>query len=40
MHLAAKKGHDLVVKVLFESGANIYAVDKRDWTPLHYASFY
>ncbi|CAD8132274.1 unnamed protein product [Paramecium pentaurelia] len=40
MHLAAKKGHDQVVKVLFESGANIYSVDKRDWTPLHYASFY
>ncbi|CAK60461.1 unnamed protein product (macronuclear) [Paramecium tetraurelia] len=40
IHLAAKKCHDQVVQVLFESGANIYQVDKRDWTPLHYASFY
>ncbi|CAD8044189.1 unnamed protein product [Paramecium primaurelia] len=39
MHLAAKKGFAEVVKVLFENGGNIYALDNRDWTPLHYASF-
>lgn len=40
LHLAAKKGFPDVVQILFDSDANIYQVDNRFWTALHYASFY
>ena len=39
MHLAAKKGHLKTMEVLISSGADLYAQDFWNWTPLHYASF-
>jgi hypothetical protein len=37
IHIAAKKGHLAVVKVLVDAGANLEARDHRGWTPLFVA---
>jgi ankyrin repeat protein len=39
LHLACKKGCYEAVQMLLDNQANIYVRDKRDWTPLHYASY-
>lgn len=38
-HLACKKGSCDAISVLLAYGANIYAVDERLWSPLHYAAY-
>ncbi|NUX01190.1 hypothetical protein GO685_01455 [Wolbachia endosymbiont of Madathamugadia hiepei] len=35
MHCIALYGNKAVVETLIESGANIDAVDREKWTPLH-----
>lgn len=37
--MACKKGAFEACSVLLAYGANIYAVDERQWTPLHYAAY-
>ena len=37
MHEAAEKGHDLMIYMLAEMGANVNILDNRGFTPLHYA---
>ncbi len=39
LHLACKKGCIESVALLLANDANIYAVDNRLWTPLHYAAY-
>jgi ankyrin repeat protein len=39
LHLACKKGNIDSVALLLTHGAQIYAKDFRQWTPLHYASY-
>jgi len=39
LHLACKRGSLAAVMLLLQSGANIYAQDHRQWTPLHYAAY-
>lgn len=39
LHLACKKGNLESVALLLNMGANIYAQDFRQWTPLHYGSY-
>lgn len=39
LHLACKKGCLEAVSLLLAYGANIYALDERKWTPLHYAAY-
>ena len=38
--MAAIKGHAQAIKVLLEHNANPYALDYKQWMPLHYASFH
>lgn len=40
LHLAAKKGNVEAMKELLDKQANIYAIDERKWTSLHFAAFY
>jgi len=37
--MACKKGSLDAVGALLANGANIFAVDERQWTPLHYAAY-
>jgi len=39
LHLACRKGNIESVGLLLAHGANIYAVDNRLWTSLHYAAY-
>ena len=39
MHLACKKGNIESVALLLASYANIYAVDCRLWSALHYGAY-
>ena len=39
MHLACKKGALEAVSMLLAYQSNIYALDERKWTPLHYAAY-
>lgn len=39
LHLACKKGNITCVESLLARGANLYALDMRQWTPLHYATY-
>lgn len=36
-HEAASKGHDLMIYMLAEMGAQVNILDNRGYTPLHYA---
>lgn len=38
LHVSAAKGYIRVMKILIQSGANVNAVDKDGWTPLHAAA--
>lgn len=38
LHLACEKGHDAVVRMLVENGANVHARGIRGCTPLYCAS--
>ena len=38
LHLASRKGHVDVARMLVEHGADVSAQDKYGWTPLHWAS--
>lgn len=38
LHVSAAKGYSRVMKLLLQSGANVNAVDKDGWTPLHAAA--
>ena len=40
LHLAAEDNNAAVVKVLINAGANLEALDKNGFTPLHYATAY
>lgn len=37
LHEAAAKGHDLMIYMLAEMGAQVNMLDNRGFTPLHYA---
>ncbi len=39
MHLACKKGSYEACSMLLAYDSNIYALDERKWTPLHYAAY-
>ena len=39
LHLACKKGALASVHLLLTSGANVYALDERNWSALHYAAY-
>ncbi|CAJ0586616.1 unnamed protein product, partial [Mesorhabditis spiculigera] len=38
LHVAAAKGYTQVIHLLLQAGANIHALDKDGWTPLHAAA--
>ena len=40
MHLAARWGHEAVVRLLVEQGADVEARDENGWTVLHWAAEY
>ena len=40
LHLASKKGNFEAVGMLLILKANLYSVDSRKWTALHFATFY
>ena len=37
LHVAAREGHEDVVKLLVSSGAEVNLQDEDDYSPLHYA---
>jgi ankyrin repeat protein len=39
LHLACKKGSQECVELLLRRGANIMALDNRQWSALHYAAY-
>ena len=39
LHLAGKKGALEAAALLLKSGANIYALDERNWSALHYSAY-
>jgi ankyrin repeat protein len=39
LHHAAKKGNLEAIQLLLDLKANIYAIDYRKWTALHYAGY-
>lgn len=40
VHLASAHGHENMVGLLLGQGGEINAQDKKQWSPLHYASRY